>query len=97
MKEAIQYGQSLQANMHGARQALNKNPTVPQRMVLQQRLNAMQHQEKEYQDYVLRLNQLEAFLDARKNTVEFQVRVYHEIDGSKIDLFVTNGSPAETP
>jgi hypothetical protein len=97
MKDAVQYGQSLQANMHGASQALNKNPPAPQRMVLQQRLNAMQHQEKEYQDYVLRLNQLEAFLDTRKNTVEFQVRVYHEIDGSKIDLFVTNGSPAETP
>jgi hypothetical protein len=96
MKEAIQYGQSLQAKMQRVSQALNQNPPVPQRMVLQQNLNAMQHQEKEYQDYVLRLNQLEAFLDARKNSVEFQVRVYHEIDGSKIDLFVTDGSPAET-
>jgi hypothetical protein len=45
---------------------------------------------------VLRLNQLEAFLDARKNSVEFQVRVYYEIGGSKIDLFITNGSPDET-
>jgi hypothetical protein len=54
-------------------------------------------QERECQDYVLRLNQLQAFLDARKNTIEFQVRVYHKIDGAEIDLFVTNGSPDQTP
>ncbi|MCL4206643.1 MAG: hypothetical protein KJ000_29520 [Pirellulaceae bacterium] len=88
--------QALQLNIQGITQALNQNLPGPQRQALQQNLAALQQQEKEYQDYLQRLNQLQTFLEARKSKVELQVRVFRDADTSQIDMFVANSSPDES-
>jgi hypothetical protein len=95
MNDATKYGQNLQIGIQNATQALNRNPTASQRQALQQTLAAMQQEEKDFQDFLLRLNQLHTFLDTRKNKLELKVRVYCDADSSEIDLLVASGSEDE--
>jgi hypothetical protein len=92
VKEAKQFGQSLQWKMQQANQALRQNPTPVLRQNLQQSLVALQHQEREYQDYDLRLVQLQAYLDTWKNKLELHVRVYCDAEGTEIDLLIAGDS-----
>ena len=95
LANSTKYWQSLQLNIQGMNQLLSQNPPALQRIALQQKLAAMQEQEKEYQDYLERLNQLQTFLEARNNKVELQVRAYCDADTTQIDLLVANTSPDE--
>jgi hypothetical protein len=88
--------QVLQLNIQQITQALNQNLPGLQRQALQQNLAALQQQEQEYQDNLQRLNQLQTFLETRKNKVELQVRVFCDADTTQIDMLVANTSPDES-
>lgn len=89
MKETTQFGQNLQLEIQRAHQALQQNLPGQQRQVVQQRRDVLQQQEREYQEFLARINQLQAFLQDGENKLELHVRVYYDIDGSEIDLLVT--------
>ncbi len=89
MKEAQQFGQNLQVEIQRANQALKQNLPGQQRQAVQQRRDVLQQQEKEYQEFLVRMHQLQAFLSDAENKLELRVRVYCDIDGSEVILLTT--------
>ncbi|TVS19902.1 MAG: hypothetical protein EA424_06695 [Planctomycetaceae bacterium] len=89
LKEANQFGQNLQLEIQRAHQALQQNLPGQQRQAVQQRRDVLQQQEQEYQEFLTRMHQLQAFFNDGENKLELRVRVYYDIDGSEVDLLVT--------
>lgn len=89
LKEATQFGQNLQLQIQRDSQLLQQNLPGQQRQVVQQRRDVLQQQEKEYRELLIRMHQLQAFFIDGENKLALRVRVYYDIDGSEVDLLVT--------
>lgn len=89
LKEAQQFGQNLLLEIQRRNQALQQNLPGQQRQVIQQERDVLQQREKEHQEFLVRMNQLQAFLSDGENKLELRVRVFCNIDGSEVDLLTT--------
>jgi hypothetical protein len=89
LKDATLSGQNLQLQIQRDTQLLQQNLPGQQRQIVQQRRDVLQQQEKDYQALLIRMHQLQAFLNDGENKLDFRVRVYCDIDDSEIDLLIT--------